>query len=153
MKLYRIVQNKSRASDLSGIGASIVGGRWNSKGTFMLYTSANSSLAYLECLVHFDDILPPPQLYITELEIADDKLIFTLPDDQYNANWKMLSLLENQQQGDQWMNDNKWLGIKVRSAINELEYNCLLNPHYPDFYSLVKINSIQEIEVDDRLVS
>jgi len=152
MKLYRIVQDKSRTKDLSGTGAFRYGGRWNSKGTYMLYTSENSSLAYLENLVHFDKILMPPQLYIVLLETDDGSPFYTLPDTGYKADWKKLSLLENQEQGDQWMNVKKYMGIKVKSAINTFEYNYLLNPLFPRFNDFVKVISVTEIDVDGRLV-
>jgi len=61
MIAYRIVKSIGRAGDFSGTGAFRNGGRWNSKGTYMLYTSMNSSLAYLETLVHFDEADMPPQ--------------------------------------------------------------------------------------------
>jgi RES domain-containing protein len=152
MKIFRIVQDKSRTADLSGVGAFRSGGRWNSKGIYMLYTSENSSLAYLESLVHFDKILMPPRLYITELEITDDTLIHSLPETDYPKDWMKLSLIENQQLGDRWMSEKKYLGIKVRSAINTLEYNILLNPLFPRFHDLVRIITIQEISVEGRLV-
>jgi RES domain-containing protein len=152
MKLYRIVQDKARATDLSGTGSFRFGGRWNSKGTYMLYTSETSSLAYLETLVHFDKILIPPQLYIVQLEVDNASPIYTLPDTEYKAHWRKLSLLENQQQGDRWMNEKKYLGIKVKSAINSIEYNYLLNPRFPRYYDLVKVVLVTEIDVDGRLV-
>jgi RES domain-containing protein len=152
MKIFRIVQDKSRTKDLSGIGAFRSGGRWNSKGVYMLYTSENSSLAYLENLVHFDKILTPPQLFIVELEVLNDSLIYTLPETDYPKDWMKLSLIANQRQGDRWMSEKKWLGIKIRSAINMLEYNILLNPLYPQYHDLVRVISVQEIPVDDRLV-
>ena len=152
MKLYRIVQDKARTKDLGGTGSFRYGGRWNSKGTYMLYTSETSSLAYLETLVHFDKILIPPQLYIVQLDVDDASPIYTLPHAEYNANWRKLSLLENQQLGDKWMNEKKYTGIKVKSAINSFEYNYLLNPLFPRYYDLVKIVSVTEIDVDGRLV-
>jgi RES domain-containing protein len=152
MKLFRVVQDRDRASDLSGIGAFRWGGRWNSKGVYMLYTSENSSLAFLESLVHFDEGETPPQLYSIELEIPNNAPVHTLPDAEYNKDWLKLSLLENQKQGDRWMEEKKFLGIKVRSAINPGEYNYLLNPLYPRYHNLVKIISVREIKVDDRLV-
>ena len=152
MKLYRIVQDKSRAEDLSGTGAFRYGGRWNSKGTYMLYCSENSSLAYLESLVHFDKLLKPPKLYIIEIDIANDDSVYILPDTDYPDNWIKLSLLENKQLGDKWMSERKWLGIKLRSAINSFEYNYLLNPLFPRYYNLVNISLVKEIEVDNRLV-
>ncbi len=152
MKLFRVVQDRDRAKDLSGMGAFRWGGRWNSKGVYMLYTSENSSLAFLESLVYFDEGEIPPQLYITEFEIPDDVPIYNLADTEYDKNWMKLSLLKNQKQGDRWMEEKKFLGIKVRSAINPAEYNYLLNPLFPRYHNLVKIISIKEIKVDDRLV-
>ncbi len=152
MIVFRIVQDRYRTGDLSGTGAFRSGGRWNSKGTYMLYTSENSSLAYLESLVHFDKMLIPPQLFITELEISDDSLIYTLPAGDYPKNWRKISLIENQQMGDRWMNEKRWLGIRVRSAINLLEYNILLNPLFPKYHDMIRTISVREIPVDERLV-
>ena len=152
MKLYRIVQDKKRCNELSGTGSFRYVGRWNSKGTYMLYTSENSSLAYLESLVHFDRILLPPKLFCVQLEIDDTFPIYIVKDADYNTNWKKLSLLENQQSGNLWMSNKKYAGIKVRSAINTLEYNYLLNPLFPKYYDFVKVNSVTEIEMDGRLV-
>ena len=150
MKLFRVVQDRDRSRDLSGIGAFRWGGRWNSKGVYMLYTSENSSLAFLESLVHFDEGEIPPQLYSIELEIPNNTIVYTPPDTEYNKNWLKLSLLENQKQGDRWMEEKKFLGIKVRSAINPIEYNYLLNPLYPRYHNLIKIISVKEIKVDNR---
>ena len=88
MLVYRVVKLKSRTKDLSGTGAFKAGGRWNSKGTYMLYTSQTSSLAYLETLVHFDDTIYPPHLFIMEIEVDDSSSIYTLPDNEYPKNWK-----------------------------------------------------------------
>jgi RES domain-containing protein len=152
MKLYRVVQDRNRAMDLSGTGAFRWGGRWNSKAVYMLYTSENSSLALLESLVHFDEGETPPQLYIIELEIPDNAPVYMLPDSEYNKDWLKLSLLENQKQGDHWMEEKKYLAVKVRSAINPDEYNYLLNPVFPRYHNLVKIISVKKIKVDERLV-
>ena len=152
MKLFRVVQDRNRAKDLSGTGAFRWGGRWNSKGVYMLYTSENSSLAFLEILVHFDEGEIPPKLYSVEMEIPNNAPVYTVPDAEYNKAWLKLSMLENQKQGDRWMEEKKFLGIKVRSSINPVEYNYLLNPLYPRYHNLVKIISVKEIRVDDRLV-
>jgi len=152
MRVYRIVQDKKRTSDLSGAGAFRAGGRWNSEGTYMLYCSENSSLALLEKLVHFDEGDLPPQLFITELEILDDSLIYTLPDKDYHRDWQKLALPENQQQGDRWMREKNYLGVRVRSAINTAEYNCLLNPLFPRYHESLRIISVTEIKMDERLV-
>src|SRR5688572_6408846 len=145
MLLYRIVQNKFRSRDLSGTGAFHYGGRWNSKGTYMLYTSENSSLAYLEFLAHVDPSFAPPHLYIIELALDDAAPILILPDKDYPRNWQRPGLKANQELGDKWMNDKKYMAVKVKSAVNFLEHNYLLNPLFPGYETLLKIESVKKL--------
>lgn len=152
MFVYRVVKTKARTNDLSGTGAFQWGGRWNNKGTYMLYTSANSSLALLENLVHFDESDFPPQLFIVQLEIKENTLFYTPADREYPANWKQPEFPENKHLGDRWMNEFKYLGIQVRSVVNELEYNLLLNPKFPGYNQLVKITQVTKIDIDERLL-
>ena len=152
MFVYRIVKTRNRTNDLSGTGAYKAGGRWNSKGTYMLYTSENSSLAHLETLVHFDDTEYPPQLYLMKIEIGTKAPIYTLQGSEYPADWQQLELLENKAIGDRLMNEKKTLAVKVKSAINVGEHNYLLNPLFPKFYDLVKVVDVTEIKLDERLV-
>ncbi|MEO6632367.1 MAG: RES family NAD+ phosphorylase [Mucilaginibacter sp.] len=151
MKVYRVVKSLKRVKDLSGMGAFKNGGRWNSKGTYMLYTSINSSLAYLENLVHFDTDVPT-NLHIAEIELADDSMIYQLPDDKYPRDWQSKDNLANKVLGDKWMLDKKFLGIKIRSAINPSEYNILLNPLFSGYHDKLIIISTQTIPVDSRLL-
>ena len=51
MEIYRIAQ-QLYAEDISGNGAKLYGGRWNSEGLTALYTSFSRSLALLETLAH-----------------------------------------------------------------------------------------------------
>lgn len=62
------------------MGAFKTGGSWNEKGAYVLYTSENSSLAFLENLVHFDLEEIPEHLYILEIKIKKEELIFQIPD-------------------------------------------------------------------------
>ncbi len=153
MIVYRIAKAKHRAEDISGIGAFRNGGRWNSKGTYMLYTSVNSSLAYLENLVHFDESDIPPGLYIISIELkAASSLIYQIPDDDYPVSWQVLDNLENKRVGDHLMLEKKYLAVKVRSAVNPSEYNYLMNPLYPGYHDRVKIRSIEPLQVDSRFI-
>jgi RES domain-containing protein len=152
MTVFRIAKSETRARDISGIGAFRNGGRWNSKGTWMLYTSINSSLAYLENLVHFDESHFPPGLYIAAIEIPDDDImIYQLPDKNYPRNWQIPENPANKALGDKWMLENKYVAFKVRSAVNPSEYNFLLNPVFPGFHDLVKVAKIELLRTDARL--
>jgi len=153
MLLYRIAKSRQRTTDLSGMGAYAFGGRWNNPGTYMLYTSENSSLAYLENLVHFDSDIIPPKLFIMGIEVSSKpELIHTLPDSIYPTHWIRLGHLENKRLGDRWMREAQYLGIRVRSAVNPKEFNCLLNPLFPGFHDLVKVVSVDQLPVDSRLI-
>src|SRR5690349_7726784 len=114
MFLYRIVKDRKRSRDLSGTGAFRAGGRWNSKGIYMLYTSESSSLALLENLVHFDKLLMPPNLVLIKLEMDDKAPVHKVHDNSYPANWERVGLIANQKLGDKWMKEAKYLAIKVR---------------------------------------
>ena len=142
-----------RAKDLSGFGSFKFGGRWNNRGTHMLYTSENSSLAYLESLVHFNEADIPANLHITSIEIKDsDELIYHLPDGKYPAKWQATENFENKLLGDKWIRENKFLAFKVRSAINPSEYNFLLNPLYPGYHDKIIVTSVETIAIDNRLI-
>jgi len=153
MLLYRIAKSAKRATDLSGTGAYTFGGRWNNPGAYMLYTSENSSLAYLENLVHFDSAIIPPKLFILSIEVSGNPdLIYTLPDASYPKNWMKLGNLENKRLGDRWMHEARYLGVRVRSAVNRKEFNCLLNPLFAGYHDLVKVASVERLPVDSRLI-
>jgi RES domain-containing protein len=153
MLVYRIVKTKKRTTDLSGMGAFKEGGRWNNPGTYMLYAAENSSLAYLESLVHFEAENTPPNLYIITIDIkADDGLIYTLPPNAYPQNWQQIGNLANKNLGDKLMDEQEFVAIKIKSAINTLEYNYILNPMFPGFHDLVKVYDVEELPVDVRLV-
>lgn len=152
MKVYRIVKTKKATTDLTGRGAYTYGGRWNNKGTYMLYTSENSSLAFLENLVHQEESELPPDLYIMELSISDDAPILIVPEKDYPANWLQLENVRCKQLGDQWMYSSAFLAIKVKSAINPSEFNYLLNPLFTGFHKMVQIEKVTLLTTDARLI-
>ena len=100
MLVYRIAKSSDRAQDLLGFGAFKFGGRWNSKGIYLLYTSVNSSLAFLENLVHFNETEIPPSLYVATIEINDDALIYQLPGVKYPPDWQAPDNIENKKIGE-----------------------------------------------------
>ena len=52
--------------------------------------------------------------------------------------------------GDQWLLDNRYLILKVPSAIIRNEYNYLINPNHPAFDS-VKLIATESFFFDDRI--
>jgi RES domain-containing protein len=54
-QVFRICKTKYAATSFDGESAFRFGGRWNTRGTRIIYTAGSLALAVLEMLVHLDD--------------------------------------------------------------------------------------------------
>lgn len=151
MFVYRIVKSKNRTGDLSGTGAFNYGGRWNHEGTYALYTSENPSLAFLELLVHAEESEIPSLMFLMTIEINDNVPFYDFPDSNLPENWRLPENIELKQKGSSLLKENKLFGIKARSAVLINQYNYILNPQFPNYQNLLKVVSIEELDVDKRL--
>jgi RES domain-containing protein len=148
MKLYRI--SKCRfVDDLSGTGAALYGGRWNSKGTYILYTAASPALALLESIVHLSHIPVSGYCMIT-LEIPDG-LSTEIKDADLPSNWQQHPPPAGLKKiGDRFVKENKSLALKIPSALLPEDFNFLLNPNHSQF-SKIKLTAKRTLVFDDRL--
>src|SRR5438067_13369718 len=139
MILYRIAKC-NYAGDLSGTGARLYGGRWNSEGKPMLYTASSRALAVLEVLVHLSPLLVPNNFCLVEIEVPENS-IYTLTPDLLPLNWRDISPpIALRDLGDDFLRKQEHLLMKVPSSIVPAEYNCLLNPLHPDASKAIVIN-------------
>lgn len=126
MIVWRIAKPAYRALD--GEGARLFGGRWNSEGVPVVYTSGTLSLAALEYLVHLDMEDAPPVLVALEIEVPDDSVdevpLAALPRDwnQVEEHPTCVHL------GDRWVSEGRSAVLRVPSAVIPHEANYLLNP-------------------------
>lgn len=150
LSLWRIVKRKYADTAFSGEGAFLVGGRWNSQGRRMVYTSGTLSLAALEIFVHMEIEDMPPMVYqkatIPELVKITYLVATELPLDWRNV--PAPSVLGTI--GDDWLQNNETTILAVPSAIIPVEYNYLINPTHPDFAQLT-FDEPQPFELDPRL--
>lgn len=111
-----------RYPPLSGEGARLVGGRWNSPGHPLVYASESLAL----CL-------------------ADEELrLRTL-----KAGWEH-DLARTRAIGDKWLRQQRSLALIVPSAVLPDSKNILLNPQHPDSLQL-RLISQQPFTFDPRL--
>lgn len=150
MQVYRI-QKAKYASDISGIGSTLVSGRWHQTGKYpILYTSGNISLAILECLVHLPSVVNPPKLVLLTLEIPDAAIVKMNRND-LPENWNKKGYFDIVQQwGVDWLESRSSLALTVPSVASP-DFNILINPLHSDFSS-VKIIDTKPITLDDRLI-
>ena len=132
IQAWRIVKEKYANSAFSGEGASRTGGRWNSRGTWIVYTSATKSLAALESLVH----LNPPVLfnYMAICATFDESLVERMPYSLLPDEWREHPAPQTTQKlGDAWVREARSAVLELPSVIIPGETNYLLNPAHPDF--------------------
>lgn len=150
MIVYRITREKY-ARDLSGKGAEKIGGRWNSKGTAMLYCSNSIAHASMEVVVNLPLGNPPPGFVLITIEIPDTVKAGTLQIKDLPKHWNMYPHIEQTQKlGDKFIRDGKNLLLKVPSASVQGDFNYLINPRHKDF-SKVKIKKVEPFGFDIRL--
>lgn len=149
MIVYRIA-GKKYSDDLTGTGAAMYGGRWNKKGTPVLYTGESKEIALLETIVHTPPMIIP-KLDIVTLDIPDES-ITSIEIDMLPSNWKSYpapSILS--EIGEQWVNDAKTIALKLPSCIIHSAYILILNCKHIDF-GRVKLVGKQDFIFDSRLI-
>lgn len=149
MIVYRIGRTKY-ATDLTGEGARLYGGRWNHKLTPCLYTSESRSLAILEYTVNIniDDI--PRALSITALEISHKKLL-ELSIAELPGNWQEVPAPASTKDfGTKLLKELKYAVLKIPSAIIPDEYDYLLNPLHAESSKFSVVN-VQDFIYDVRI--
>ena len=149
MIVYRIT-NEVFKDDISGGGAALYGGRWNSSGTRMLYTSQSISLCILESLVHLGRDQIPDSQYLLYIEIPDVHSISEINYKRIKDKWQR-EFEYTKWLGDEFVKNEQSLVLKVPSAIVPQESNYLVNPLNADFKK-VKIISSELLELDRRLM-
>ncbi|HPT13639.1 MAG TPA: RES family NAD+ phosphorylase [Bacteroidales bacterium] len=139
------------ADDLSGRGAELTGGRWNSKGTAMVFTSESRALCAVEIAVHIPlGILPLDYLLIT-IEIPDRIRYDEVSPEDLPDGWNSMPYgTLTRKTGDNFVKEMKSAVMKVPSAVIPGEFNFLVNPKHPDS-SLITIRSTQPFKFDSRL--
>jgi len=134
-----------------GEGARLFGGRWNSRGTKVLYMSESRALAVLEVLVHLTNTLPD-KCVIGSAEIPGD-LAIDVSAVELGDNWQT-PLPEEQaltrRIGDEWTRSGRSAVLRVPSVIVS-ETNLILNPEHRDF-SRIRFIDPQPFRFDARLL-
>jgi RES domain-containing protein len=148
MTVYRLAVQPYKV-DLSGTGAKLYGGRWNSEGTPMLYTTENISLCVLEILVRTGIDMIPANYFLVKIDIPDSININTLNKDRLKKDWKTDNGF-TRWIGDEFIKSNKGVIMKIPSAIVDEEHNFILNPEHGEFKK-IHITSIKKFTFDKRL--
>jgi len=149
MIVFRLTKAKYQ-NEISGVGAKVYGGRWNSAGQSMVYTCENRALCTTEIAVHTPLGIMPKNYVLQTIKIPDNAIktvtISKLPND-----WKRFPHpYSTKAIGDEFLKENSHLVFKIPSAIVQGEFNFLINPAHKNF-SMVKLLNVEPFSFDKRL--
>jgi len=139
------------ANDLSGTGAKISGGRWNSKGTPLVYCASNIALATLETVLYLRGGTLPYNRYLVRIDIPDALWGARAQLDPLPGGWDAIPAgLTARQAGDSWAAAGTTALLLVPSVIVPDEFNILINPVHPDVAAITAI-TLKRWQYDPRL--
>lgn len=112
-------------------GSTIAPGRWNTRGSPMIYTSEHYSTALLEKLAHGSGRLPPNQHYV-EITIprGTSYEIFSPPS---LTGWDRMPATVSKLFGEAWCVEQRSAILLVPSVVARIDRNVLINPAHPEF--------------------
>lgn len=150
MQVYRITTAPFAADAFTGDGARLHGGRWNPKGSRMVYAAATRSLALMEMLVQ-DQPLRARYVFIPA-EWQSRLRIRRLSSAELPPDWRKPTASERLRRiGQDWLERGESAVLAVPSAVLPREENFLLNPDHADFRKL-RIGKAEPLDLDSRLL-
>ena len=150
---FRIFKTKHAAGWFDGEGACLYGGRWNSRGMRLLYTSATLSLATLEVLVNINSVKLLSLYSFAAAEFDENHVLDIENPASLPKNWSdSPAPIAIQNIGDEWARARASLVLKVPSSVTPTENNFLINVEHPDFTEL-KLGPVIPFNFDGRLLT
>jgi RES domain-containing protein len=150
MLLWRICRQAHADGAFSGEGARLYGGRWNSAGVNVVYTSTSLALAAMETFVHLEPNLQPDDLVSIACELPGEVALAQLDVKSLPAGWRAANIESLRAIGDAWIHAANTVGLRVPSAAVRGEWNVLLNPAHRDFRK-IRVQPPEKFEFDLRM--
>ncbi len=145
---YRLAFTDSIAAAFRPRGAP---GRWNSKGTIVVYTAEHPALAALELLAAWADYEDFGRYHLYRCRIGEDAVLDASPR-LAASGLELGDLGATRAFGDAWVASKEAAALRVPSVMAPFSYNYLLNPDHPDFESRIEREAIGPFRYDARLL-
>lgn len=121
------------ANDLTGTGAKLSGGRWNSPGMPVVYCACSIALATLETVHSLGAGSLPFNRYLVRVDLPDHVWQARRRLDPPPAGWDAIPAgISARLAGDDWLAGGASALLLVPSVIVPDECNILVNPRHPD---------------------
>ena len=142
---------RSAEDMLSGEGARLYGGRWNSPGHAAVYLADSLALAGMELLVHLESVDVLRTYRKMPVSIPED-LVMHIDAAALPPSWETGPRTETRAIGDRWFSSQLSVALQVPSAVVPTESNFVINPNHPNFDAL-RVGPISDFRFDPRLAT
>jgi RES domain-containing protein len=116
------------------MGASLYRGRWNHKGTAVIYTAESRSLCALEILANADELAD--DYVATPIEVPDVLDVKVISIAELAPGWDANEATDvTRDIGTNWAKTFATAVLSVPSAVIPRERNYILNPSHPGLYA------------------
>ena len=147
---WRLCSSRWAATAFDGEGARRHGGRWNTVGTPLVYTSESRALAMLEVVVNTSSVTPPLDYVALRVEVPESQIL-VMDAGRLPPGWRRHPAPSALARiGDAWAKAGLSLALAVPSAVVPAETNLLLNPLHPAFGAL-ETGAPEPVSFDTRL--
>lgn len=135
--LWRIATEapEYKATDATGTGARLSGGRWNHEGVAVVYSAPSIALVALEAIIHLSVPAPPFNRYLIRIDVPDTvwRHRRSIDKDSAPGGWDAEPVgLSSLEYGDTWVKSSESALLCVPSVVIPMEQNVLINPLHPD---------------------
>jgi RES domain-containing protein len=153
--LWRIAREtrEYQAQDISGGGAAKTGGRWNSVGKPVVYTSRSVALAYLESLAHLGRETPRDRFLVRVVVPQNlwNQAIWVKEKDLPKT-WRAEPVgISSMQFGDKWLAAGKSALLCLPSVVVPEDTNVLINPNHQGAAS-IQARVLRQLLFDPRVL-
>ncbi len=148
---WRVVKKSREGEAFSGEGARLYGGRWNHRGTAVVYVSDSLPLAALELFVHIGSAYKGMSFATFRVEVPSRVTIDSRAETELPKNWRREPPPDACKDiGTEWVKRSHAGVLRVPSAVVPAQHNYLLNVRHRDFKKL-KIAQQTDFAFDPRM--
>ena len=151
IRAWRLVKKAHESSAFSGEGARRFGGRWNHRGTAVVYLSDTLSLAALELFVHLGTGHGSLMFATFEVKIPSGILPTIFQAKDLPINWRAEPAPDSCKDiGTKWVKDAESALLSVPSVIVPVQVNYVLNIAHPKYKKII-VNQHEDFSFDPRM--
>jgi RES domain-containing protein len=134
LRCYRIGDPAGAFPIFDAAGSTLAPGRWNTRGSPVIYAAEHYSTGLLEKLVRGSGGLPPNQHFV-EI-IVPRGVSYEMVSVESLSGWDATPPVVSRAFGEKWQNERRSLILIVPSIVARLENNILINPSHGEFHQI-----------------